>query len=172
MPTHKQTTAITGTRDGLGAALMDCTICQFVAGQTAAAPEVLWLTDHWVVVLDRNQSYLGKAFVTLRRHKASLSDLDAAEWQQLQSVIQRVERAVAKAFGADVCNWECLMNNAVHAGQPTHVHWHLYPRYRRGTRFAGQTFPDAKWPRHFEFARRPVDDALFGRIAAALREWL
>ena len=71
---------------------------------------------------------------------------------ELRQVIRQIEQTVKEVFGADVCNWECLMNNAVKAGQSTHVHWHLYPRYLGGATFAGEEFPDPKWPRHLEDA--------------------
>ena len=41
------------------------------------------------------------------------------------------------------------MNNAVKAGQSTHAHWHLHPRYLTGTVFAGEEFPDPKWSAAF-----------------------
>ena len=69
-------------------------------------------------------------------------------------------------------NWECLMNNAVKAGQSTHVHWHLYPRYLGGATFAGEEFPDPKWPRHLEDAVHMVGDETFREIMQALRSRL
>jgi len=89
---------------------------------------------------------------------------------QLHEVIRSMEHAMTQAFGADVCNWECLMNNAVKAGQSTHVHWHLYPRYANGTHFAGEEFPDPKWPRHLESGEHRVSEELFGKIALAVQE--
>ena len=91
---------------------------------------------------------------------------------ELHQVIRQIERAVKGAFGADVCNWECLMNNAVKAGQPTHVHWHLHPRYLGGATFAGEEFPDPKWPRHLEDAVHIVSDETFYEIMQALRSRL
>lgn len=152
--------------------MKDCEICSFLVNQTADSDEVILQTDNWVVVLDRNQSYLGKSFITLRRHKATLSDLDEAEWQDLHEVMRQMEHAVKSAFGADVCNWECLMNNAVMAGQPTHVHWHLYPRYLGGTVFADHEFPDPKWPRHLEGSKNIVSDEVFVQIAKTLKSFL
>lgn len=150
----------------------NCHICPFLVGQTAADENVIVQTERWVAVLDSNQSYLGKSFVTLRQHKATLSDLDDADWRELHEVIRQMEYAVKTAFGADVCNWECLMNNAVMNGEPTHVHWHLYPRYRGGASFAGEEFPDEKWPRHAEGIKHPVSDEVFTQIASALRQQL
>lgn len=150
----------------------ECEICPLLVGQTTADDNVILQTERWVAVLDRNQCYLGKSFITLRQHEETLSDLDEADWMELHHVIRQLERAVKEAFGADVCNWECLMNNAVKAGQPTHVHWHLYPRYLGGATFAGEEFPDLKWPRHLENAVHMVGDETFHEIMQALRSQL
>lgn len=150
----------------------DCEICPLLVGQTAADDNVILQTERWVAVLDRNQCYLGKSFITLRQHKETLSELDEADWMELHHVICQLERAVKEAFGADVCNWECLMNNAVKAGQPTHVHWHLHPRYLGGATFAGEEFPDPKWPRHLEDVVHIVSDETFHKIMQALRSRL
>jgi len=150
----------------------ECEICPLLVGQTAADDNVILQTERWVAVLDRNQCYLGKSFITLRQHKETLSDLDEADWMELHHVIRQLERAVKEAFGADVCNWECLMNNAVKAGQPTHVHWHLHPRYLGGATFTGEEFPDPKWPRHLENAVHMVGDETFREIMQALRSQL
>ena len=148
----------------------ECEICPLLVGQTVADDNVILQTERWVAVLDRNQCYLGKSFITLRQHKETLSDLDEVDWTELHQVIRQIEWAVKAAFGADVCNWECLMNNAVRAGRPTHVHWHLYPRYLGGTRFAGEEFPDPKWPQHLESGEHRVSEELFGKIVLAVQE--
>ena len=148
----------------------ECEICPLLVGQTVADDNVILQTERWVAVLDRNQCYLGKSFITLRQHKETLSDLDEVDWTELHQVIRQIEWAVKAAFGADVCHWECLMNNAVRAGRPTHVHWHLYPRYLGGTRFAGEEFPDPKWPRHLESGEHRVSEELFGKIVLAVQE--
>ena len=148
-----------------------CEICPFLFGR-ATDDTVILQTERWRVVLDKNQSYLGKSFITLRQHKEALSDLDETDWHELHEVIRQMEHAVKTAFGADVCNWECLMNNAIKAGQPTHVHWHLYPRYVNGTSFGGEDFPDLKWPRHLENTKHIVDDELFAHIVNVMKKHL
>ena len=51
-----------------------CEVCPLVKNQKVTDVEVLLQTRKWNVVLDKNQEYLGKAFVTLREHKAALFD--------------------------------------------------------------------------------------------------
>lgn len=150
----------------------DCEICPLLVGQTAADDNVILQTERWVAVLDRNQCYLGESFITLRQHKETLSELDEVDWMELHQVIRQLEQAVKGAFGADVCNWECLMNNAVKAGQSTHVHWHLHPRYLADTVFAGEEFPDPKWSRHLGDAVHMVSDETFREIMQVLRSRL
>ena len=104
----------------------ECEICPLLVGQTAADDNVILQTERWVAVFDKNQCYLGKSFITLRQHKETLSDLDEADWTELHQVIRQIERAVKEAFSTDVCNWECLMNNAVRAGR--HMYIGIYIR--------------------------------------------
>lgn len=152
--------------------MSDCEICPFLVNQTTNDVEVLLQTDRWVVVLDKNQEYLGKCFVTLRKHKNTISDLSPADWAELHNVMRRIESAMKQAFAPDVFNWSCLMNNAVAAGQSTHVHWHLHPRYLRGGAFAGEVFADPKWPRRVEKLTKLVSDDVFEQIANAVRSCL
>ena len=152
--------------------MRECEICPFLVDQSAGDENVLMQTDRWVSVLDPNQSYLGKSYVTLREHKETISDLDAVDWGELHIVMSSLEGAIKRAFGASVANWECLMNNAVMANQPTHVHWHLYPRYLGGAVFEGVEFPDEKWPRHSEGVKRIVEPEVFAKIAGKIREEL
>lgn len=147
----------------------ECEICPFLVGQSVGDEDVLLQTDHWAAVLDTNQIFLGKSFVTLREHKQTISDLSEADWADLRNVMIQLEKAIKNAFGANVLNWECLMNNAIKAKQPTHVHWKLYPRYLGGTSFEGEDFPDPKWPRHLEGGKHIVSDKLFSGIAQAIR---
>lgn len=146
-----------------------CEICSFLPTQQLGTPDVLMQTDRWVGVLDRNQGYLGKSFVTLRQHKGSIAELGDVDWRELHQIMRALEVALKAAFSMDVANWECLMNNAAKAGEPTHVHWHLFPRYVNGTSFQGEEFPDPKWPRHLEKPIHPVSEELFQAIGDALR---
>ena len=150
--------------------MKDCEICPLLVGQTTKDRGVVLQTERWVVVLDKNQEYLGKAFVTLRDHKNTISDLNKADWLELHDVMKRVEHTMNLAFSPDVFNWSCLMNNAVVAGQPTRVHWHLHPRYLNGRTFAGEEFPDPKWPRRVEMLTNLVSDGVFTQITDAVRK--
>lgn len=123
---------------------MGCEICPILATQNHKTDVIVFETECWRVVLDANQRFLGKCFVTLLEHKESISDLSTNEWQDLHSVMQRLEKGVKGAFHPSHFNWECLMNNAIIANQPTHVHWHLHPRYNKPIEFGGDIFYDTE----------------------------
>lgn len=123
---------------------MNCEICPILASSNSGNDVVVLETAHWRVVLDEDQRFLGKSFVTLREHKESMSDLSSEQWQDLHDVMRRLEISTKRAFAPSHFNWSCLMNNAIVADQPTHVHWHMHPRYKTSVEFGGQVFHDTE----------------------------
>ena len=123
---------------------MDCEICPILETKNSHTDEVIYETAYWRVVLDPDQRTLGKMFITLLEHKEAISALDDAEWLDLHTVMQQLEGKIMAAFQPSHFNWQCLMNNAIVADRPTHVHWHLHPRYKKPIVFAGETFIDAE----------------------------
>lgn len=147
-----------------------CHICDFLKHPTHR----ILTTSKWTVGLDNNQAYLGRAYVTLRAHKASLSDLDTRDWQEFQNVVKKLENAYAKAFGALPINWGCFMNLAFREEPPhPHVHWHVYPRYKQAPKLAGIIFDDPLYEQHYDHkAKRFVNDKVVSEIAAKLVTYL
>lgn len=134
----------------------DCDICEVI--QTAEP--VLLETDYWRVILANDQAYLGRCFVTAKRHVASLSELTQDEWQDYIQIVKKLEVAVTNAFGADLHNWNCLMNNAFQKEPSlTHVHWHFRPRYKSKVEFAGETFEDPYFGQHYKSDYKKILDA-------------
>lgn len=108
-------------------------------------------TQNWVVSLSPDQGYLGRCYVTLKAHKGDLADLTKEEWLDFTEIVKKIEKAIRKAFGAELFNWGCLMNDAFKIDPPKpHVHWHLRPRYRHSINFAGEKFEDPLFGYHYE----------------------
>lgn len=139
-----------------------CDICQNINN-----PETeVMRTDTWVVHLAGDQGYLGRCYVTLLDHKGSLSELSDAEWNSFRNIAKQLELAFTKAFGADPCNWSCLLNNAfrVEPADP-HVHWHLRPRHKQKVTVNGVVFDDPDYGSHYDREhRRRVDSQTFQAI--------
>lgn len=125
---------------------MECAICEF----TKKSDNSIFETKNWIVNLANDQAYLGRSYVTLKRHCGDLAELSKEEWDDLYKLISVLESSVRKAFGADLFNWTCLMNLAYQNDPPNpHVHWHFRPRYGRSVEFAGLTFTDPEFGKHY-----------------------
>lgn len=118
----------------------------------------------WRVELNPNQQHSGRAFVGLREHKPSLSDLQPDELKEWHRVARALEIGTRVAFGPKVLNWMCLMNNAVRDGQETHVHWHMVPRYDRSVDFNDRTYTDDAYPRQYNTGNDVPHTLLLSRI--------
>lgn len=112
---------------------------------------LIFETPFWKVFLaDSDQTYLGRSYVTLKRHAGDLADLTDEEWQDLHKTIKKFEIALRKAFGAEMFNWTCLMNDAYQETPANpHVHWHVRPRYSKSVEFTGLTFEDKDFGHHY-----------------------
>jgi diadenosine tetraphosphate (Ap4A) HIT family hydrolase len=147
-----------------------CDACEFL--EKPSYP--ILRTKYWNVGLGQNQAYFGRAYVTLLKHKGSLSELSSEEWQDFEVLVKKLETAYHKAFGADPLNWSCLMNNAYQEKPYSpHVHWHLMPRYEKSVQIGGLTFEDEEFGHMFApFKERIVDDRVVEEIAEKLKSYL
>lgn len=148
----------------------DCHICELLK----EPGEQLLGTKNWTVGIGNNQAYFGRAYVTLRNHKASLSDLSQEEWSDFEEIVQQLESAFKSAFGAMPLNWACLMNNAFRNGESnSHVHWHVFPRYKTAPVLNGLAYDDPLYGEHYDpQAERLVDDATVHQITEILKSHL
>lgn len=148
----------------------NCEICPILATHNDDKDVQIIETDKWRVVLDPNQQFLGKAFVTLLEHKSSLSDLDETGWRDFEALVKRLESALKKTFQSNHFNWSCLMNIAAMNGQETHVHWHIHPRYDKLVTIAGETFEDTQWYPRKEKTDHVVDKEILLAVASKIKE--
>lgn len=100
----------------------------------------------WVIDLDPDQEYLGKSFITLRRHAERLSDLTDQEFFELVQIVRMFETASVKAWAPSHFNWACLMNDAKRDHVRCHVHIHAIPRYDVTKTVYGREFIDRRYP--------------------------
>lgn len=107
-------------------------------------------SDCWEVFLADEQDYVGRCVLVLRRHCESLSALTEAEWTELHRFVKRIESCVKAVFGAEMCNWSCLMNSFYKSSDPNpHVHIHVRPRYKTPVAINGHMYADADFGRHY-----------------------
>ena len=112
------------------------------------------ITKFWIVTLSHNQAYLGRGYITSKRHCNNLSELKPDEWSELHDLIKKLEYTLEKAFNATMFNWTCLMNVAYQESPPNpHVHWHFRPRYDHTVEIAGKQFNDPEFGHHYSRKR-------------------
>ena len=119
--------------------------------------------EHWHVVVNHNQNYLGKVMLVLRRHATDVTALTPAEQAGLWNLLGEVKTALIGAFHPDHFNYAFLMN------LDAHVHLHIIPRYARPRVFAGMTFNDGRLGEHYDLGSQMVPLELREAIAIALR---
>lgn len=121
---------------------MSCEICEVLKEDNL----VIYETNLWRVSLSPLQTYLGRSYITLKRHCPDLAELTTDEWNEFIEIVKGYEEALRKSFSPSVFNWFCQMNNAFRNDPPDpHVHWHLRPRYGEKKEFVGQTFEDLEF---------------------------
>lgn len=144
-----------------------CDACEFLK----EPKDQILVTKHWNVGIGNNHAYLGRAFVTLREHKSSLSELSDVQWQEFHEIVRKLEKAYKQAFGAEPLNWGCFMNHAFRT-EPfnPHVHWHIFPRYKVAPVVSGITFDDPLFGNFYDDkAERIVSDEVVAAIVAKLK---
>src|SRR4051812_15569829 len=74
----------------------DCEICDFL--QKPLKHQLL-TPKYWTAGVLNDQPYLGRAIVSLRTHKGSLSELSDEEWTEFHDIVRKLEPAYQKALG-------------------------------------------------------------------------
>lgn len=131
-------------------------------------------TPHWLVILSKDQALLGRCVIVCKDDAKTLSDLTDEQWIDFSVVVNKLEAAAIKTFGATMANWTCLMNNAYKNNPPDPlVHWHFRPRYKKAIQFGGQAFEDKEFGSHYgRGTERELDDKAMKQIVTAYKSVL
>ncbi len=147
--------------------LTQCDICNLLPKLNP-----IFETNNWTILINKNQGYLGRCYVTLKKHKGSLSEINDDEWLDFSEVVSKLETALKKVFGVENFNWTSLMNNAyqVDNAKP-HIHWHVIPRYKDSITFNGIKFSDPQFGHHYNRDQRlNVEEAVLASIKKAIQD--
>ena len=130
-------------------------------------------SGHWRVFLADEQDYVGRCVLVLRRHCESLSELTEEEWMELHRMVRLIESCVKEVFGAELCNWSCLMNSFYKSSDPNpHVHVHVRPRYRTPVTINGHVYADAEFGHHYSLQRNSrVSEEDMQAIFRKMKQW-
>lgn len=119
--------------------------------------------SYWHVIINRNQNYLGKTMLVLKRHETDVTALTAEEQIEFWQLLADVHKALGMLFQPDHFNYTFLMN------QDAHVHLHVIPRYKASRDFAGLTFADERYGDHYRLSENLVPIEVRKKLAEELR---
>lgn len=87
------------------------------------------------VIMNRFPYTSGHLMVAPYKHTAELEDLDDEELLEINQLVTHCLRWIKKAFSPDGYNIGVNLGSAGGAGIPSHVHWHIVPRWSGDTNF-------------------------------------
>jgi len=116
----------------------------------------------WTLVLNHNQSLLGKCMIVLNREETDAIRLTDEEWNALHHQTVRVKAALDSLFRPDHYNYAFLMN------QDAQVHLHVIPRYEGTREWEGLQFHDADFGSISIVETRVLDLRTLSRLSATI----
>ena len=115
------------------------------------------------MVLNENQTLLGRCYFTLNRHATDALSVSIEEQTELFDFLRDAKTALDGRFSPDHYNYVMLMN------VDPHVHAHIIPRYGSERTFAGETFVDGLLGDHYDPAAvRTLTDEQFAQLTAVV----
>jgi len=96
---------------------------------------LLYRGEKAFVMLNRFPYINGHLMVAPYKHTANLDDLDDAELLEINKLLAATVRWLTKAFRPEGFNIGVNLGHVAGAGIPTHVHWHIVPRWNGDTNF-------------------------------------
>ena len=101
-----------------------CFVCELLAGNPEYAHHLVYEDERAVAFLQRFQTMYGYVLVAPREHRERVvDDFSEDEYLELQRVVHRVGRAVARAVPTERLY---VLSLGSREGN-SHVHWHLAP---------------------------------------------
>jgi 8-oxo-dGTP diphosphatase len=135
----------------------NCKLCNLEKG-------FIYESVYWQVILNRNQNYLGKTFLVLKRHLTDHWQMTQAEWAELQSIGTRLKNVLTELFQPDHFNYAFLQN------QDPHVHLHIIPRYAANRTFADTVFADGRLGEHYALDTHFITEGVFEKLRQSFIE--
>jgi ATP adenylyltransferase len=96
---------------------------------------ILYRGESAFVMLNAFPYTNGHVMVAPFRHTASMEDLTDEELLEVQKLIRSSLRWIQAAYHPDGFNIGVNLGSAAGAGIPSHIHWHVVPRWSGDTNF-------------------------------------
>lgn len=102
------------------------------------------------VILNRYPYTSGHLMVAPFKHTAELSDLTDQELLEIHHLVRNATAWIQTAFRPDGFNIGVNVGSAGGAGIPSHLHWHIVPRWNGDTNFMTTTATTRVIPQSLE----------------------
>lgn len=98
---------------------------------------ILHRGEHAFVMLNAFPYTNGHLMVAPFRHTSDITILNDAELLEINQFVAKAVACITKAYRPDGFNIGVNVGRAAGAGIPTHIHWHIVPRWDGDTNFMG-----------------------------------
>ncbi len=106
--------------------MTDCVFCKIVAGQIPSTR--VHEDEHTLAFMDIGQVNPGHVLVAVKRHAATVFELEETQAEAIARAVVKISRALQKAFEPE--GLSVYQANGKAAGQTVfHYHVHLLPRH-------------------------------------------
>jgi ATP adenylyltransferase len=112
-----------------------CIFVELPAQENDRENLILYRGERAFVIMNAFPYTNGHLMVAPYRHTPNIEDLDQEELYELSSLIADSVRWLKKAYGPEGFNIGANIGLAAGAGIPSHVHWHIVPRWTGDTNF-------------------------------------
>lgn len=96
---------------------------------------ILYRGERAFVIMNAFPYTNGHLMIAPYRHTANLADLDDAELLEINQLVAKCTKWIGEAYHPNGFNIGVNLGSAGGAGIPTHVHWHIVPRWEGDTNF-------------------------------------
>ncbi len=120
----------------------DCTFCTRIKEDNDEENFILKRGKHTVTFLNRYPYNAGHLLVIPLKHSNTLEQLDSSEKQEVMQEIDTMVQLLKKELDAQGFNVGLNLGKVAGAGIPSHIHFHVLPRWSGDTNFLptlGQT---------------------------------
>ncbi len=106
--------------------MSDCVFCKIVAGQIPSTK--VFEDEHTLAFMDLGQVNPGHVLVAVKKHAATVFELEEAQAEAIARAVVKISRALKKTFEPE--GLSVYQANGKAAGQTVfHYHVHLLPRH-------------------------------------------
>jgi ATP adenylyltransferase len=118
-----------------GALSADCIFVDLPAQECDRDNLLLFRGQKAFVMLNAYPYTNGHLMVAPFKHTADITQLDNDELLEINQLVARSVEWITKVYKPDGFNIGINLGSAAGAGIPTHIHWHIVPRWSGDTNF-------------------------------------